>query len=433
LNVDVIACALRELRQNRRRTLAVVSGYAITVAFIIVLAAVLLYSRVVQDIVIGGTGTYFVTWLPACGDISSLTEKELADLAKGIIPAKCQEQCENCTGCNKKPYDILNEGFVVNTNTTRLLTIELAEKVARLDSLKNVSPCLMFRFRDPTNNLIFTAAGVNPQDYAVVRNCVAAGDLVEGSYLDAAQPGKILVESGFAINNGLKPGMKFSIAEEEFEIAGLVRTGVRPLNPDIMMLFADAERAINKRIHNPLEKEANIILAVSHDATHHIKAMEDVKKLLKTDSLLTTGCYWPASEALGLSERMVWGFMLIVMCGSVLFAAKIQWAAVVERCRNLAILRAIGWPNRVIAWQLLCESLFQSVAGSLVGVLVGSGLIIAVPVNSLLGVDAAMTGVLNPVLAIVVIAFAVLAGLLASLFPVLRMSARSPLDDLRRF
>ena len=433
MNVDVITCVLRELRQNWRRTFAVVSGYAITVAFIIVLAAVLLYSRVVQDIVIGGTGTYFVTWLPACGDISSLTEEELANLAKGIIPAKCQEQCENCTGCNKKPYDILNEGFVVNTNTTRLLTIELAEKVAALDSLKNVSPCLMFRFRNPTNNLIFSVAGVNPQDYAVVRNCVAAGDLVEGSYLDAAQPGKILVESGFAINNGLKPGMKFSIAEEEFEISGLVRTGVRPLNPDIMMLFADAERAINKRIHNPLEKEANIILAVSHDATHHIKAMEDVKKLLKTDSLLTTGCYWPASEALGLSGRMVWGFMLIVMLGSVMFAAKIQWSAVVERYRNLAILRAIGWSSRVIAWQLLCESLFQSVVGSLVGVLIGAGLIITLPVNSLLGVDAAMTGVLNPVLAVVIIVFAVLAGLLASLFPVLRMHARSPLDDLRRF
>jgi putative ABC transport system permease protein len=433
LSVDVITCALRELHQNWRRTLAAVSGYAITVAFIIVLAAVLLYSRAVQDIVIGGTGTYFVTWLPACGDISSLTEEELANLAKGIIPAKCQEQCENCTGCNKKPYDILNEGFVVNTNTTRLLTIELAEKVAALDSLKNVSPCLMFRFRDPANNLIFSVAGVNPQDYAVERNCVAAGDLVEGSYLDAARPGRIVVESGFAINNGLKPGMKFAVAEEEFEIAGLVKTGVRPLNPDIMMLFADAERVINKRIHNPLEKEANIILAVSHDATHHIRAMEDVKKLLKTDSLLTTGCYWPASEALGLSERMVWGFMLIVMCGSVLFAAKIQWSAVVERYRSIAILRAIGWSNRVIAWQLVCESLFQSVVGSLIGALAGAGLIVTLPVNSLLGVDAAMTGVLNPALSAVVIVFAVLAGLLAALLPALRMNSRMPLDDLRRF
>jgi len=37
------------------------------------------------------------------------------------------------------------------------------------------------------------------------------------------------------------------------------------------------------------------------------------------------------------------------------------------------------------------------------------------------------------VLAVVIIVFAVLAGLLASLFPVLRMHARSPLDDLRRF
>ncbi len=429
---DILICAWRELRQNRRRAFAVISGYTITVTFIILLSAVLLYSRVVQDIMIGSTGTYFVTWLPACGDISSLTEEELAGLARGIIPAKCQDQCENCTGCNKKPYDILNEGFVINTNGTRLLTVELADKVAALDSLKSVSPGLMFRFRDPTKSLIFTVAGVNPQDYAVERNCVAASDLVEGIFLDVTQPGRILINSGFAFNNGLKTGMKFSVAEEEFTIAGLVRPGVRPINPDIMMLFADAERVINRRIHNPLEREANIILAVSRDATHHVKAMEDVKQLLKTDSLLTTGCYWPAAEALGLSARMVWGFMLMIMAGCILFAAKIQWAAVVERYRSIAILRAIGWSRLVIAQQLLCESLLQSVAGSIIGVILSFVMIEALPLNELLGLDAVMTGVFNPLLSLAVVLFAICSGALACLLPALRMGSRRPLEDLRR-
>jgi len=402
------------------------------VALIIVLAAVFLYSRVVQDIMIGGTGTYFVSWLPACGDLSSLTEEELADLARGIIPAVCKEQCENCTGCDKKPFDILNEGFVVNTNTTRLLSVELCEKVAALDSIKDASPCLMFRFRDEKTGLIFTAAGVYPEDYAAVRNCIAETDLVEGSFFDAAKPGKILVNSGFAFNQGLKPGMKFTISDEEFEIAGLVRPGVRPINPDIMMFFGDAERAINRRIQNPLEKEANIILAVSRDASYHIRAMDEVKKLLKTDSLLTTGCYWPASEALGLTETHIWIFISVIVAAVILFTAKVQWASVVERYRSIAILRAIGWPRRVIAWQLLYEALIQSIVGSLSGTLVGAALIYCLPINEYFGVDAAMTGVFDPLLFVVIVAFAVLSGAVVGLLPALRINSRLPLEDLRR-
>jgi putative ABC transport system permease protein len=253
LKSDIVAIAWRELKQHKRRTLAVISGYALIVAFLIVLAAVLFYSRVVQNITIGEAGTYFVTWLPACGDISSLSEEDLARLARGIIPEVCKEQCENCTGCNKKPFDIINEGFVINTNGTRLLSFEIVEKIAALPLVKDASPCLMFRFRDPQTNTIFAVGGIDPRSSAVSTNCCAASDVVAGTFLDVSQVGRVLVDVGFAGNHGLECGSRLVIASETFEVAGIVNSGARPVKPDVVMLYAEAERVINRRIHNPLE------------------------------------------------------------------------------------------------------------------------------------------------------------------------------------
>ncbi|HNX77756.1 MAG TPA: FtsX-like permease family protein [Candidatus Rifleibacterium sp.] len=432
LTGDVMTCALRELKQNPRRTLAVVSGYAITVAFLLVIAAVLLYSRVVQNITIGEAGTYFATWLPACGDIASLSEEDLAKLARGIVPEVCKSNCENCTGCNKKPIDLLNEGFIINTNTTRLLTVELAKKIGHLPTVRDASACLMFRFRDPEKSFVFAVAGLQPGSRAVSSTCCAADDLVAGDFAGGFTPGRMLVDAGFAMNHGLKPGMQFSIAGEQFTVAGTVNTMARTVKADVFMLFSEAERLINRRIHNPLAGEANIILIESRDAASHGQALKDVKVLMKGDSLLTSGCYYPAAKAAGLNTRLVHAFMLLVALATVLFSARIQWASVLERRRTIAILKAIGWKNQVVIQQLFVESLLQSLAGSLAGAVVGAALLLLLPVNALLGIDATMTGILDPVLFLLVLAFAVGSGCLTGLLPVIAVIRQRPVEALRR-
>ncbi len=429
---DIFACALRELQRHRLRTVAVVSGYAITVAFLIVIAAVLLYSRVVQNITIGEAGTYFATWLPACGDIASLSEEDLAKLARGIIPAVCKSNCENCTGCNKKPVDILNEGFVINTNTTRLLTIDLVEKIRGLPTVRDASPCLAFRFRETEKGFIFTLAGIQKGSSAAASTCCAREDLVSGNFAAGFEPGQVLVDAGFAGNHNLQVGGTFAIAGEQFKVAGIVNTAARTVRADVVMLFSEAERLINRRIHNPLEREANIVLIESRDAITHSQALKDVKKLMKSDSLLTSGCYFPAAKAVGLNSRLVQTFMFFIALATVLLTARIQWAAVIERGRQIAILRAIGWHSRVVVMQIVVESLLQSLSGSLAGLTIGMGILTALPVNDLLGIDATMTGLFDVKLFAAVLVFAVTSGVLAALLPAVVIVRQLPNEVLRR-
>lgn len=429
---DILRCAWRELKQSKLRSLAVVTGYAITVALMIITASLLLFSRSAENRVLGATGTHFVTYMPNCGDITSLSEEEIAKLANGIIPAKCKEKCKNCTGCNKKPIDILNEGFIINTNTTRLLSSGIVEKIFRLSSVKDASGYLLFRFRDPITNRLFTAGGFNPSSTAVKTTCCSRSDLVIGDFLTASMTGKVMLEQGYAANMGLSKGNKVTIAEEQFEVVGVVNSGARPGKADMYLLFTDAERVINRRISNPLFQEVNVILIEAIDASKHEQAMADVKALVQSDAIVTYGCYKPAAEAMGLNVRSIWLFMLLTSIGSITFAIKAQWSSVIERRRGIAILKAIGWTDRVIMLQLLAESFIQSVLGCLLGTIIGVALLILLPIASLLGIEAEVGGLIDPITIVIVLLFSVTAGVLAGLVPVTIAIKQRPAEVMRR-
>ena len=55
------------------------------------------------------------------------------------------------------------------------------------------------------------------------------------------------------------------------------------------------------------------------------------------------------------------------MLGVVLFAAKSQFASVVERRGDIGVLKAIGWSGRQVVALLLGESVIQGLIGGLLG------------------------------------------------------------------
>ncbi len=457
MSKDILVCAWRELKTRWFRSAAVTSGYCVTVILMILTASILLFSRTAENEIMGATGTHFVCFMPNCGDITSLTEVEIAQLAKGIIPQKCKELCQNCTGCNKKPIDILNEGFVINTNTTRLLSIDLVTQIRNHPAVKDASGYLMFRFRDPQTGNLFSVGGLDPDSTAVETTCFSSADIVSGISLSnkcasetatAACCSKIDMVSGaplcsdkisnvvvdvaYASSFGLKPGSVVTIASEAFNVAGIVNSGVRPGKADIYMLFSDAERVMNRRIQNPLFHEANVILVESVDAQNHDRAIEAVKSIVQSDAIVTYGCYKPAAEAMGLNARSIWLFMLLIGLGTVVFAARTQLTSIVERRRQIAVLKAVGWKNSVLTGQIIVESLILSTAGSACGMVVSLLVLKFVPVIALLGIDAQLGGIFNWQLMLLVVGFAVVSGVLAGLFPVMSMVRHRPAEALRR-
>jgi putative ABC transport system permease protein len=435
LRYDFFLCALREILRNKLRSLLVFASYFFTVFILLFMGVFVVFTNVQQKAIIGTTGTHFVTWLPSCGDLASLTEEELAKLAKGIIPEKCLENCNNCTGCNKKPRDILNEGFVINTNTTRLSSFDLVKEIGDLPEVRNASPFLLFRFRDPNTSKLFTVGGMFYKDLAAQTNSCSEDELIAGIYLNEGAQGKVLVDDGYAVNYGLNLGHKVIISEEEFEIIGIVASGADPAKADFYMLFEEAERVISRRLHNPLEKEANIILVESHNGAVHTAAMEKTMALMQNDSLMTSGCYYPAAKAMGLSDELLKVFLYVLLFATVVFVVKIQYSSVLERRRDIAILKALGWKNKSLALQIMWEAYILAIFGILFSLILMVIILWLVPVNSLWGAGLEATGAVDlhalVGLFIGVMVFGALSAGLASFVPLFIILRQRPTEILR--
>ncbi|HOY66682.1 MAG TPA: ABC transporter permease [Candidatus Ozemobacteraceae bacterium] len=412
---DLAAAAGREARRRPWRFAACASGYAIAVGMGVLLLAALVFSRNIQSGILGSTGTHFIVYSPACAEVASLTTAELAMLASGTRPPRCEEKCKVCTGCNKKPLDLANEAFVAQQVETKLLPFGILEQARREPGLfRGVSPYLMFRCRDPQDGHRFTVGGFDPADTVAVPPAVCSpSDIIEGAFLHPNDTGLALVEQGYAAARGLRLGSAVTISGWPFIVIGVVAPGVRPAKADVLLTFSDAEKVISRRLRSPLFQEMNVLLVEVAQAEVQDAAMARMRQIVQTGLISSFACYEPAAEVLGLSRGVIYAAAVLLALLAAAFGLKTQLAAIRERRRELGILRAIGWSRRSIHRLMTLEALLPGAVGGVVGAAVAAVVLPFVSLEYWTGVPARLDPLMLPLLAMTGALLAVVGGIAA--------------------
>ncbi|MBF0407616.1 MAG: ABC transporter permease [Candidatus Riflebacteria bacterium] len=433
---SLFKCVFRELLRRKGRFLSNVFGFFLAVGIMVVMLNILFFSNAVEDSILNGTGVHFMTFLPGCTEVASLTPAEMnALIASGTIPDRCKEMCKECLGCNKKPFDLKNEGFIANGVITKIIPFSVASEVIKFPELfKDVSPYLLFRIKDSSDGHLFTVGGFDPSNKQVVgTTCCANGDLTSGSFINPGDSGVALLEEGYAKARNLKVGYSFiKLSGETFPVIGIVNPGVRPAKADVYISFKDAERVINRRIRSPLFQEMNILLIEVASALKQDAAIEKIKEILKSGLVTSYACYRPASEVIGISARSAGLVTLALGLSAIFLSMKSQYTSVIERRHEIAVLKAIGWTNANIVIQILTEAILQALIGGLTGCLAGVLFIYFVPVKIILGVQTVIEPSISPMVLLAGILLAMAGGSIAGFFPALHASRQSPAEALRR-
>ncbi|EKD83527.1 MAG: hypothetical protein ACD_39C00618G0003, partial [uncultured bacterium] len=346
---DSVRCAVRELVRRPGRSLAAMSGYLLGSAFVFALAILLKTDLQAKSSIVNYMGTHFVAFSPA--------------------PYADDAFANN----DQRPVDPLNEAFFAEPMVvTSLLPKSLAGKIAELPEVLAATPFLLFRFKQGQDGHVFSVGGLESGDIAALRGTAATSrDIISGAFLQPGDRGVVLVEETYALMWNLKVGSVVNIADTLFPVIGVVRPGVRPVRADILMNWADAEAAINKRLATPLQQQANLFLVESAGLHNHELAMKKVEQLMPDGMINTFNCSGPAIEVMGISAKTLRLLTIIVFCIVLVFAANSQWASVVERQRDIAILRALGWKNGSILLQVVVEALLLAAIGTVTGIFFG--------------------------------------------------------------
>jgi ABC-type antimicrobial peptide transport system permease subunit len=381
-------------------------GYVAAVAFMIILVSIGQAYSLAATRILRGIGTHFVAFVPANMDYPN--ESAVGPFFKGVY--------------------------------TESFNMSVVEAIGALPGVEDAAPYLMFI----RGNL--TIGGIDIDRLATNTTAVSPGEVVGGRYLQAADEDGVLLDEVFAGLMKLGVGNNVSAFDHTFKVVGIVNPSLVSQPAGMAEMYAligvvrDIMRSYSGLDHMLGSGDSNVVLVeVAHvGETEEVdKVKESVLETLETyvgkkGSLAGYGCYVPARNVVSITEENAWVISLILVVSVTLFTLRSQFGAVVERTKEIGVLKAIGWADSDIMKQILGESVFQGLVGGLVGV--SLGYILAYLISSVGFIPAEdFILIVSPLVIIVGLTAALVGGIVAGIFPAWRAARLQPADALRRF
>jgi ABC-type antimicrobial peptide transport system permease subunit len=183
-------------------------------------------------------------------------------------------------------------------------------------------------------------------------------------------PGEVVLEKHYAKFHQARVGDSFSVGKRAFKVVGLleIREGSQIASANIYLSLADTQTLLAGE-----GRGANLVYLrlknpsfLSQVKTQIGKDLGGGVSVTSSDSFL---------ELMGgvskISDQFSWLASLIALGGAIFLIIKTMLANLVERSREVGILKAVGWTGRDVQKQLMGEVLLQSFSGGVLGIVGG--------------------------------------------------------------
>lgn len=388
----MVRYVLDELRRHKARTAVGIAGYALAVAFLAVAVCLAkTYARRTLSI-LSAPGTKFIVFRPAADQDGF---KDGGPFAEGVY--------------------------------TTMLKQDDIRAVERVPGVTSVAPYLLFRRNHVGRQGLLSIAGLDMSRLHTWEAFCAPNDLILGRFIAPGDTDAVILEESFARASGLHVDESIVAFGRKFQVVGIVNTNIRPVKPDMYAPLPVVQQLV-REWNAGVAGDMNILLVAVAEPRVQDGVMAAVRELMRDAVLVTYNCYRPARTGILMTNNLVWLVSLALTAFVILFTAKSQMAAVIERTRDIGVLKAIGWSSGHVMRQVLAESLIQAIAGAAIGSLVSVFALLAARWGWSDGAS-----LLVPWAALAIgVAIALLGGIAAGLAPAWRAYRLKPAEALRR-
>jgi putative ABC transport system permease protein len=333
---------IKELRRHSARTVASISGYMISGVFILLILSVTLTNEKSSSGILQGTGTHFIVYIPS--------------------NVSC---CVNCDSDSSKG-SLIAEGV-----NTIMLTDDLLDSIKKIKGVRDAAPYLLYRLYEPKYNTEISLGGIDMNNIATTTNVCAVTNVIAGKFL-SDRPDEIVAEESFAMAHNLSVGDTLKIYGGKLLLAGIINSGIKPGKADIYAPIGNVRRILKEDLKciSP-GFDMNIILVEVSDSRIHSKVISQIKDRMKYFSVSSYNCYQPASEVMTIMEKASTLITILIFIFLLIFSAKTQLTSLMERSREIGILKSLGWSNSRLSNQIILLSLTQALIGVFIGILIG--------------------------------------------------------------
>jgi ABC-type lipoprotein release transport system permease subunit len=337
---------LKELRRHFWRTLFSITGYAIASVFILIILCISASSKKDSFGILHSTGTHFIIYIPT--------------------DANC---CSSCSD-GKPNGSVFAEGV-----KTMMLDRDLLQTIKNSEGIKDAAPCLLFRMFNEDYQSDISIGGIDTTSIATKNNVCARTNLIAGKYI-STNPDELVAEQSFAVAHNLKLGDTLKVFGGKMLLAGIINSGIKPVKADFYAPIEFVRSILKDRLQcNATDFDMNIILVEVADARMQDKVMERIKNMMYKFSVSSYNCYEPAYKVMAIIDKSSVGLTILIFIFLVIFSAKTQLTALIERFREIGILKSLGWSDFDLSTHIFLVSFIQSIIGVTIGLFLGIGVI----------------------------------------------------------
>jgi lipoprotein-releasing system permease protein len=330
-----VGYVVKELCNQKRRTLTAILGLSIGIALLIILNALSMAYRQAAHAPLKEIGADITVQRP--GDVPK-------DLSGAVFP---------CSAVTIRKEEI--------------------EKIQSLPGIKGMGKAvLLWVFDSKQAWIVLGIEQNNTIGPAILRSAVADGRFLEEGKSEA------LVEAAYARQFGIRVGDTVSVNGSKFPVVGLMDASrsAKIAVANLYLPLSDAEglAASSKNLQtvSPFARGDANLLFLKADQEKTAELATSLKDILGKKA--TVGTPESFLKLLGslfaLSDKFTLVASLIAIIVAVLIAFKTMAGNVAERAREIGVLKAVGWTNRNVVIQLLSESVIQCFLAGIVGLLI---------------------------------------------------------------
>jgi len=393
----------KELRRHYGRTIASISGYAISTLFILLVLSVTLTNEKSSFGILKGTGTHFIVYIPT--------------------NTSC---CVNCNNEDSKG-SLTAEGV-----NTIMLTTDLIDSIKKIKGVRDAAPYLLYKLYEPKYNSDISLGGIDMNSIATKNNVCAVTNLIAGKFL-SDRPDEIVAEESFAMAHNLSVGDTLKIYGGKLVLTGIVNSGIKPGKADIYAPIENVRKILKEDLKciSP-GFDMNIILVEVTDSRIHSQVISQLKQRMKYFSVSSYNCYQPASETMTIIEKASRLLAILIFIFLLIFSAKTQLTSLLERSREIGILKSLGWSNTRLSNQIIFLSLIQAFIGVIIGIFLGFLIILLLNSNQIRLFNLVELNFRIRIIPVLIV-LTLTGGLIAGIFPIIKLSRSKAGDMINNF
>lgn len=278
-------------------------------------------------------------------------------------------------------------------------------------------------FISAENNPYFFVFGHTPGSFAIDRYHV-----VEGAGLDQrlAQPARgqpVLLGSAAAEVMNKKVGDSLRMGSSVYRILGIYETGDAFEDSGAVLELKDAQELLGR------PRTVGLFYIRLKDPSLGDRFLARAERLWPDLQISGTQELADQQSMSAMMSGVVWaiGGLAIIIGGIGMMNSQLM--SVMERTREIGVLRAVGWSKPRVLWMVLAESVSVSLLGGLIGVSAGYAMISSISRSTtILGLN---TGNITPDLLRQAFFIVLTLGLIGGLYPAWRASRMAPVEALR--